>query len=92
MVFQELINGKMDGIEDELEPMYEEMSKHIALQRKRLGGNMAIAQAVFSRGQRERIGKMIGPDLVFGLDGLHRKRGPMSRGQSFVILRLSQSR
>ena len=65
MVFQELINGKLDGIEDELEPMYEEMSKHIALQRKRLGGNMAIAQAVFSRGQRERIRKMIGPDLVF---------------------------
>ena len=45
MVFQELINGKLDGIEDDLEPMYEEMSKHIALQRKRLGGNMAIAQA-----------------------------------------------
>ena len=65
MVFQELINGKLDGIEDDLEPMYEEMSKHIALQRKRLGGNMAIAQAVFSRGQRERIRKMIGPDLVF---------------------------
>ena len=65
MVFQELINGKLDGIENDLEPMYEEMSKHIALQRKRLGGNMAVAQAVFSRGQRERIRKMIGPDLVF---------------------------
>ena len=64
-VFQELIQGNLDSVEEELEPMYEQMSKHIVLQRKRLGGNMAIAQAVFSRGQRERIRKMIGPDLVF---------------------------
>ena len=38
---------------------------NISKQRKRLGGNWAIAQAVFSRSQRDFLRKAIGPDLVF---------------------------
>ena len=45
--------------------MYEEMGKDIAKQRKRLGGDWAIAQAVFTRDQREVLRNVIGPDLVF---------------------------
>ena len=45
--------------------MYQEMAKDISKQRKRLGGNWAIAQAVFTRAQRDFLCKSIGSDLVF---------------------------
>ena len=63
--FSELGQGKFDGVEKALDPMYDEMSKHVMIQKKRLGGNMAIAQAVFSRTQRDKLRKALGPDLVF---------------------------
>ena len=50
---------------EKLQPMYDCMAKDIIAQRKRLGGNMAIAQAVNSAKQREFLRKMVGPDLVF---------------------------
>ena len=57
--------GKFDGLEEGVQPILQEMSKDISKQRKRLGGNWAIAQAVFSRSQRDFLKKAIGPDLVF---------------------------
>ena len=57
--------GKFDSVEEALNPMYEHMANHVAMQRKRFGGSMAIAQAVFSRAQRDKLRKIIGPDLVF---------------------------
>ena len=63
--FEKMMTGDFDGIEENLQPMYDYMSEHVGKQRKRLGGNMAIAQAVFSRNQRDKIRKILGPDLVF---------------------------
>ena len=64
-VEEELMQGKLDGVEGKLEPMYKIMAKDLIKQRNRLGGNWAIAQAVFSRKQRELLRNIIGPDLVF---------------------------
>ena len=60
-----MIEGKMEEMEVKLEPIYKVMAKAIAKQKERLGGNWAIAQAVFSRNQREFLRKALGPDLVF---------------------------
>ena len=57
--------GKFDNVEESLNPMYKHMASHVVMQRKRFGGSMAIAQAVFSRTQRDKLRKIIGPDLVF---------------------------
>jgi len=50
---------------DSMEPMFRCMAKDIVAQRKRLGGNMAIAQAVINKKQRDNLRSWIGPDLVF---------------------------
>ena len=46
-------------------PMYHEIAKDLVKQRKRLGGNWAIAQAVFTKAQREVLRQNIGSDLIF---------------------------
>ena len=46
-------------------PMYHEIAKDLVKQRKRLGGNWAIAQAVFTKAQREILRQNIGSDLIF---------------------------
>ena len=51
--------------EEKVQPHFEEMSNHIIQQRTRLGGDMVIAKAVFSRYQRNNLQKILGPDLVF---------------------------
>ena len=52
-------------MKEKMLPMFHEMALHIDQQRKRLGGNWAIAQAVFSRAQRDQIKKDLGPNLIF---------------------------
>ena len=47
------------------QPLYEAMAEDIIKQRKRLGGNWAIAEATFSRKEREFLRNLIGNDLVF---------------------------
>ena len=54
-----------DEMNEKMAPMFHEMALDICKQRKRLGGEWAIAQGVFSRGQRDQIRKIIGPDLIF---------------------------
>ena len=54
-----------DAIEKTCLPFYEVMGKDITKQFKRLGGNWAIAQAIFSCNQRDFLRKVIGPRLVF---------------------------
>ena len=64
--FMGMMKGQgFDNFEVTLDPLYDYMGMDIARQRKRLGGNMAIAQAVFSRKQRDKLRSLIGPDLVF---------------------------
>ena len=67
-----------DEMNEKMAPMFHEMALDICKQRKRLGGEWAIAQGVFSRGQRDQIRKIIGPDLIFMVMNLtkecHNKR------------------
>ena len=63
--FAKMMTGQFDNVEEDVQPMYDCMSEHVDKQRKRLGGDMAIAQTVFSRNQRDKIRKILGPDLVF---------------------------
>ena len=60
-----LAQGKTDGIEELYQPMLYHMGQHISSQKKRLGGDMVIAQSIFSRKQRDSLRNIIGPDLVF---------------------------
>lgn len=54
-----------EEMNEKMSPMFHEMALDICKQRKRLGGDWAIAQAVFSQAQRDQIRKIIGPDLIF---------------------------
>ena len=69
---QQSMEFKDEHIE-KMQPMFDLMAKDIIHQRKRLGGNMVIAQAVHSQKQRERMRKIIGPDLVFIVLGMSRE-------------------
>ena len=60
-----LAQGKTDGIEELYQPMLYHMGQHISSQKKRLGGDMVVAQSIFSRKQRDYLRNIIGPDLVF---------------------------
>ena len=57
--------GTFEGIEEQLEPFLRLMANHIANERQRLGGDFAVAQAIFSHKQRSLLREIIGPDLVF---------------------------
>ena len=52
-------------MEEKLQPLYNGMAKNIANHRQRLGCNMAVAQAIYTRKQRETLFKIVGPDLIF---------------------------
>ena len=60
-----IMKGDFDNVEEKFMPMLDAAAKDIAKQRKRLGGDWAIALACFSRSQREMLRKALGPDLVF---------------------------
>ena len=65
-VFPEFKAGNFnETIADKLQPLINNMSKDIIKQRQRLGCNMAVAQAIYSRKQREALFKIIGADLIF---------------------------
>ena len=57
--------GIYEGIEEDLTPFYDTLSCYIVSQRNQLSGNWAIANAVFSRTQRETLRRQIGSELVF---------------------------
>ena len=58
-------SGDSDELKERCLPMLHEMALDIERQHKRLGGNFAIAQAVFNRSQRDQIKKDLGPNLNF---------------------------
>ena len=63
--FKKMMKGDFDSYEEKLQPLYKNMGQDIVKQSKRLGGDMIIAQAVFSRDQREYLREIIGPNLIF---------------------------
>ena len=66
-------SGDSDKLKEKCLPMLHEMALDIERQHKRLGGNFAIAQAVFNRSQRDQIKKDLGPDLNFVVLNLTRE-------------------
>ena len=48
-VLQSMMNGTCDDFDDKMKPLLKIISKEIVKQRKRLGGDFAVAQAVVSR-------------------------------------------
>ena len=63
--FEKLSGGQWDDIDwEKMKPFYANMSKDIDVQRKRIGGNFAIAQAVTSREFRDHI-RLTLPDCIF---------------------------
>ena len=62
---KKMLKGDFDSYEEKLQPLYKNMGQDIVKQSKRLGGDMIIAQAVFSRDQREYLREIIGPNLIF---------------------------
>ena len=59
------MNGNFENMEEIMVPYLDAAAKDIIKQRKRLGGDWSIAFAVFSRGQRKLLRKLLGKDLVF---------------------------
>ena len=66
-------SGDSDELKEKCLPMLHEMALDIERQHKRLGGNFAIAQAVFNRSQRDQIKKDLGPNLNFIVLNLSRE-------------------
>ena len=63
--FQKLTAGKMDEVDWSLGiPFYKHLAKDVRQQKKRMGGNFAIAQAVTSRVIRDAMKEDI-PECVF---------------------------
>ena len=54
-----------ESMSEKFQPLNNDMAKHIASQRQRLGCNMAVARLIFSRKSRESLLKIVGPDLIF---------------------------
>ena len=88
-IFQE-IQQKLEFTQEHMEklqPFLDLLAKDIIHQRKRLGGNMVIAQAINSQKQRERMRNLIGPDLVFIVLGMskecQKKRVIARHGEDF---------
>ncbi len=60
-----IMQGVNEGLTEAIEPLFRCMSEDINNQRSRIGGNWAIAQAVFARASRDFLREKLGPDLVF---------------------------
>jgi len=62
--FKDIIEGK-EGDKENMKPFYEEVCNDILRERKRIGGDWAIAAVVMTRELRDFIRERLGPDLVF---------------------------
>ena len=56
--------GKFENIDEGFAPCIEVLGKEIMHHQSRLGGNMAVALAIFSKKQRQALRETIGPNLV----------------------------
>ena len=64
---QDFMTGKVDGLlfDKKARPVMNIMAQQVMTQKKRLGGDFAVAFAVVTRESRELLKKMVGPELVF---------------------------
>ena len=66
-IVEELLSGNMtmEDFEEAMQPYYKAMAEDIIRQKKRLGGNFAVAHAVPTVKSRAYIRSLMGPELVF---------------------------
>ena len=62
--FLKLINNQPVDY-SKMKPFMQELAKDIVKYKKRLGGNFAVAQAVFNRYLRDAMKEVLGPDCIF---------------------------
>ena len=60
-----LISGNFENMEVKLDPMYQTLGSHVSRQSIRLGKDFVIAQAVFSKNQRQKLRTILGSRLIF---------------------------
>ena len=87
-IIEEFAKGNVtDELMQLLNPFYNHMAEDISKQNKRLGGKMAVAQAIYSRKQRDAMRKILGPECVFIVLNMSRecqkKRIIARHGESF---------
>ena len=63
--FEQMMEGNFEGAEEMFKRMIPPFTDHVKQQRRRLGGDWAVAWAIFSREHRERARELLGEDLVF---------------------------
>ena len=64
-MFKILEEGKFADVDwDEMKPFYECMAEDVGKQKKRIGGNFAVAQAIARRSIRDHV-RTILPDCIF---------------------------
>ena len=62
---EKILQGKFKEIDmNEAKPFFGMIAKHVAIQKKRIGGNFVVAQAVNSHAIREHIRQIL-PDVIF---------------------------
>merc|ERR1712062_527312 len=64
VIWADMMAGKEYNVELMLE-FYEHLALDIKREKKRIGGDFAIATVVFNRMSRDRLRKILGPDLIF---------------------------
>lgn len=57
--------GNLQQIEEKSMPIGLTMARHIRIQKDRLGGHFAVAQATMTRNQRDKLKAKLGPELIF---------------------------
>ena len=63
--FEKISQGKTKDIDwDKTKPFYSHLAKDVGVQKKRIGGNFAVAQAINSQEQRDLI-RTILPEVIF---------------------------
>ena len=67
---QLITQGKIADIEEKFDSCVFSAANHIIQQRQRLGGDWAVAFAIFTQKQREKLRQIIGPDLIFIVLGM----------------------
>merc|ERR1719188_880197 len=60
-----LLSPDISSFDEKIQPLLKLISREIGKQKKRLGGDFAVAHAVVSRKSRDMCRELIGPDVTF---------------------------
>merc|ERR1712198_344262 len=64
-IFEQLMKGNFENYEKMFNNLLPPFTDHVKQQRKRLGGDWAVAWAIVSQKQRNKARELLGDDVVF---------------------------